>query len=246
MASHEGNNTQGSVNQGDQDVELTPSPSSNEGSFLLDEYFVEDQLEQFLPEYYVIQDLPEVEVIGDVNGMLQEYLPEVPRVDSPPEYPPIHMWEELSINSKRFSTGVRCKNCLREHMRKECRWVCNTCPNRPGLCSQSCFDRWHSSDGFEAVPLLGGRQGLLPHALSRREMGSICRGCPSGSDQSSKSICINSLKTQLTLEIAIIQSGQQGPSTESPARRRRCLVESGLNLRRPQTPDTDTDTDSSE
>ena len=60
-----------------------------------------------------------------------------------------HALEPKSPTEKKQYPAVRCRICYRNKLRKETKWVCKTCPEKPGLCIKAwCFKQWHTELGL--------------------------------------------------------------------------------------------------
>ena len=56
-----------------------------------------------------------------------------------------------SSTSDRYSTAC-CRYCTKQGIHGvNTRWICDTCPQKPGLCSRTCFDSFHRNQGFEIL-----------------------------------------------------------------------------------------------
>ena len=52
-----------------------------------------------------------------------------------------------NIMKRKFSK--RCKVCYARKIRRETRYQCKTCPEKPGLCPDTCFEIYHTKGNYK-------------------------------------------------------------------------------------------------
>ena len=62
----------------------------------------------------------------------------------------VHLHVQKAATATNTAPKARCRNCTDNgRPGKDSRWICDTCPKQPGLCSKECFREWHS--GYEIL-----------------------------------------------------------------------------------------------
>ena len=88
-----------------------------------------------------------------------------------------HKWVEIPPQ-QQGSFLIKCHQCERHSIRNIiAREMCDGCFKV--LCSHSCFENCHGSDGSDGyilVPFLTSGRRILPKILRSRELGGISRG----------------------------------------------------------------------
>ena len=56
---------------------------------------------------------------------------------------PTHSLERIPTTNKKLNPTKRCRLCFRKGQRKESRYQCSICEERPGLCIE-CFQEYHA------------------------------------------------------------------------------------------------------
>lgn len=79
-----------------------------------------------------------------IEALLPPPVPQTTR--TPPGRSSLH---RLTKNEERDAKGGRkrklCRVCYKEGQRKQSTFVCEVCPDKPGLCAVNCFDKFHSN-----------------------------------------------------------------------------------------------------
>ena len=57
----------------------------------------------------------------------------------------MHIPTRLPPTPKKFRPAKRCRVCWEDGHRKETVFICPSCPTKPGLCIDDCFEKFHSS-----------------------------------------------------------------------------------------------------
>ena len=62
----------------------------------------------------------------------------------------VHLHIKKTATASNATPRARCRNCTANgKLGVDSRWICDTCPKQPGLCSKECFRQWHN--GFEIL-----------------------------------------------------------------------------------------------
>lgn len=73
---------------------------------------------------------------GGKRSRTEEELPDAPiELHFPDNIP--------NVKNPTKSFHMRCRQCLKNNIRKETKYLCKTCPNKPPLCIVPCFESYH-------------------------------------------------------------------------------------------------------
>ena len=73
------------------------------------------------------------------NGKSESALPQYTMFDG------VHSPVLIAPTAMQVAPKKRCRVCYAAKRRREVRYCCGTCPERPGLCLEPCFGEFHRS-----------------------------------------------------------------------------------------------------